>query len=150
MYCSNCGKEINDYVTFCPLCGAKVGHENRMEMPLYQKSENSNKTLYTVAMVFSIITIATSIITSIFLIICGLVSLRIYDTSDSEVFSIAISYIVIAVLALVTLIYRIPMTITISKAIKNKTSLSVAFKVCTLLFLNVISGILLLCASENK
>ena len=25
MYCSNCGKEIDNSMMFCPFCGAKVG-----------------------------------------------------------------------------------------------------------------------------
>lgn len=31
MFCKNCGREINDGVTFCPYCGVAVSQENTSE-----------------------------------------------------------------------------------------------------------------------
>ena len=47
--------------------------------------------------------------------------------------------------ALISLIWCIPMTIHVYKAYKGEEDLSVGFKVCVLLFVNLIGGILLLC-----
>lgn len=46
---------------------------------------------------------------------------------------------------LIPLIWCIPMTIHVYKAYKGEEDLSVGFKVCVLLFVNLIGGILLLC-----
>ncbi len=46
---------------------------------------------------------------------------------------------------IIPLIWCIPMTISIYKAYKGEKTLSTGFKVCTLLFVNLIAGILLLC-----
>ena len=49
---------------------------------------------------------------------------------------------------LIPLCWCIPMTIQVYKAYKWDTSLSGGFKVCVLLFLNLIAGILLFCDSD--
>jgi len=45
---------------------------------------------------------------------------------------------------LIPLLWFIPMTVKVYRAYKNDESLSTGFKVCVLLFVNLISGILLL------
>ncbi len=49
---------------------------------------------------------------------------------------------------LIPLIWCIPMTIKVYKAYKGEVTLSVGFKVCTLLFVSLIGGILLLCDKD--
>lgn len=56
--------------------------------------------------------------------------------------------IVAAVIALIPLLWRIPMSKKILKAMKEGTTLTTGFKVCTLIFVNPILGILLLCLKE--
>ena len=51
---------------------------------------------------------------------------------------------------LIPLCWVIPMTIKIHNSLKNGEKLSTAFKVCTLIFANIISGILLLCMKEDN
>lgn len=46
------------------------------------------------------------------------------------------------------LAWCLPMTISYSKNIKNGTPVSTGFKVCTLLFVNTVSGILMLCDKQ--
>jgi hypothetical protein len=53
---------------------------------------------------------------------------------------------VAAPFALIPVAWIIPMTVITWKIYKGKSENSVAFGVCTLLFVNVVSGILLLCA----
>lgn len=47
--------------------------------------------------------------------------------------------------ALIPLIWCIPMTVSVYKYYKGEKDLSVGFKVCVLIFVNLIAGILLLC-----
>ena len=50
---------------------------------------------------------------------------------------------------LIPLAWCIPMTVHYFNCIKNKEKVSVAFKICVLIFMNVISGILMLCDEEH-
>lgn len=62
----------------------------------------------------------------------------------------AIISCVIMGFALFPLAWAVPMTVSMSRKLKNGQPISVGFKVCTLLFLNTVSGILLLCIPENE
>ncbi len=50
---------------------------------------------------------------------------------------------------LIPLIWCIPMTVKCYKAYKNNTKLSIGFSICTLLFVDIISGVLLLIDSAD-
>lgn len=50
---------------------------------------------------------------------------------------------------LIPLAWCLPMTISYNRKIKQGEPVSVGFKVCCLLFVNVIAGILMLCDNEN-
>ena len=50
---------------------------------------------------------------------------------------------------IIPLAWMIPMTIMIYKYSKNERELSLAFKICTLIFNNVVSGVLLLIDKEQ-
>jgi len=51
---------------------------------------------------------------------------------------------------LIPLIWTVPMTVSYNRKTKNGEPISVGFKVCALLFVNLIAGILMLCDSENQ
>lgn len=51
-------------------------------------------------------------------------------------------------IAIIPLAWCIPMTIVYCEKIKNKEPISLAFKICTLIFVSRIAGILMLCADE--
>lgn len=51
---------------------------------------------------------------------------------------------------LIPLCWMIPMTVIYYKSVKEGKPISVAFKVCTLLFVNLLSGILMLVDEETK
>lgn len=55
---------------------------------------------------------------------------------------------IISGFALIPLIWCIPMTIRVYKAYKGEDYLTVGFKVCVLLFVSLVSGILLLCDQD--
>ena len=56
--------------------------------------------------------------------------------------------IVIAIFALIPLCWILPMSKKILKAMKEGTTLKTGFKICTLLFVNLILGIVLLCLKD--
>lgn len=51
-------------------------------------------------------------------------------------------------LFLIPLLWCIPMTVSYFKKTKNNEEISTGFKVCTLFFVNIVAGILMLC--DNK
>ena len=50
--------------------------------------------------------------------------------------------------ALIPLLWTIPMTSHVFKKLSNKEPISTGFKVCVLLFVSVVAGIMLLCVDE--
>ncbi len=50
---------------------------------------------------------------------------------------------------LIPLAWCIPMTVSYCRKIKNKEPISVSFKVCTLIFVSTVSGILMLCDDDS-
>ena len=55
----------------------------------------------------------------------------------------------ISIIGLIALAWAIPMTASVSKKVKNGEPIGVGLKICTLLFVNTLAGILLLCRKEN-
>ncbi len=51
---------------------------------------------------------------------------------------------------LIPLCWTIPMTVSYSNAVKNGKSVSIGFKICALLFVNIIAGILMLCDKDGE
>lgn len=70
----------------------------------------------------------------------------------SSLKTIALLFMIIATvisgLSIIPLAWMIPMTVYYYKSIKNKESVSTGFKVCTLIFVSLISGILMLCDQD--
>lgn len=57
---------------------------------------------------------------------------------------------VLMAFALIPMAWCIPMTVYAKNRIHNNEHIGVGFKVCALLFVGLIGGILLLCDNENK
>jgi len=51
---------------------------------------------------------------------------------------------------LIPLAWCIPMTVSICRKMKNDEEIGTGLKVCTLLFVNIVSGILLLCMNNDQ
>lgn len=114
MFCTNCGKQIDEGSKFCPYCGQKVDCEledisvkNQDEF----KKEN-NKVIDTIAKIFLVLSCVGG----------GLL--------------------------LIPLAWMLPITIMVFSRINNNKEIGVGLKICALLFVNVISGILLLVREE--
>lgn len=117
-YCSKCGAELLDEAVMCPKCGA--------EQESIQKPQQSSQTLLTVAIAFMIITCVAAALSSI-------------------IFFLDSSTILAGVITLIPLAWCIPMTNHVRRCKENYIPIGVGFKICTLLFANTISVILLLC-----
>lgn len=73
--------------------------------------------------------------------------------SNSALSSVAKAFMIVGTVFmgfyLIPLLWCLPMTIHYFDATKNNQTVSTGFKVCTLLFVNTIAGILMLCDKEN-
>ena len=115
-------------------------------------SENNNngKTLLIVALVFMILSCVSTALTALIYAVAPSIlteALSSYgDTSIIEA-SFSIGYIIGC---LIPLAWQIPMTVVVGKKMKTGEQIGTGFKVCVLLFVNIIAGILLLCRQEDN
>lgn len=118
-YCQYCGAEVSDDAIYCSKCGAKIGPQNH---------ESNN---YTVA---------------------SANSSNSEKKSDSICGTIAFVFMVLTCVAfgfaIIPLAWMIPMTVSYYNHLQKREPVSVGFKVCILIFVNIISGVLLL-VDEN-
>ncbi len=120
-YCPKCGRELDDEAVMCTACG---------EM-LEEKQDNRNKGLITAIKVFLIIACVTA-------------------PFGSLTMSSTIELIISLIVGLLPLAWCIPMTIIIFRKLKNNEPIGTALKVCTLIFVSLIAGIMLLCLKDNN
>ena len=126
-YCSKCGNELFDEAVICPSCGCPV--EGASQPNSSTQSPETKKTLRTVAKVFMLI----SLISSALALIAGIICLW-FDRGLA----------VRGISSGISLAWIIPMTVYYWKSVKENRPVSVGFKVCTLLFVNLVSGICML------
>ena len=126
-YCNKCGSQIDDESVLCPNCGCVSDNDT------YQRivKGNSQSGIKTAAMVFNILSIVA----------CSLIAFYYSFLLAATQFSIFALFVIISALPLS---WCIPMTIHYSKSIKTHTPVSIGFKICCLIFLNLIGGILML------
>ena len=101
----------------------------------------NNNPLATVAFAFGIISLVGVIFVALIYVFLGI---GMYSAGTQEASILGTSYITGGVISLVTLAWGIPMTLKMNKIRKGEDFGGIAFCICTLLFWNVISGILLL------
>lgn len=136
MYCKNCGNELTDGAEYCSNCGTKVEHRSTtIEINEVNNNAKTTKTgLHICALVFMIISIFS---------VCGS-ALTIWA---SNIYLENTAYMVFS--TLISLAWIIPMTVKVYK-VKSTSELTLGFKICTLLFVNVLAGIFLLCDNTVK
>lgn len=143
-FCVYCGKELGEDAEICMGCGCRVNNAQ-----IKKKTAKSNDSSIVqsksikVANGFMILSIVLSII---FSLICSAVVLILSYMTD---FAKSI-YLAISVFFVLNLAWKIPMYVHFKKSISNNIPVGAGFKVCTLLFFDVIAGILLFCYDENK
>ena len=132
-YCEKCGKELFDEAIICPGCGCPVEGAS-VETPKTQSAETKN-TLRTVAKIFMLIsTIAAGI---------SLIAVPVLYIWFRDVLVKLLQYRIDFGISL-AVFWCIPMTVHYWRAVENNRPVSTGFKVCTLLFVNMIAGICML------
>lgn len=136
-YCSHCGAPIDDEAVVCPKCGCATLKGEEVFNESSSKSSNNNATLGLVAKIFMILTCVGCVITA-------------FASLGANSVNGAAAAVGGLIGGLIPLCWVIPMTIKVHDSLKNGEKLSTAFKVCTLIFANIVSGILLLCMKEDN
>lgn len=124
-YCSTCGAELRAEAVVCTACGCAQNNSQPSANVKREKSE-----LKTAAKVFMIF----SCLLQVFLFL----TLSIYSCVGEEVVMFICGFI-----CLIPLAWKLPMTIAYSN--KCNGSIGIGFKICTLLVVSLIAGILMLC-----
>ena len=122
-YCVKCGTQLDDDALFCHNCGAESTAKPQLQVP-----SQSNAVQPQTEKVDPNKGLKTAI--SVLLIIACVVN-GIYTLG-------------------IALAWCIPMTLTIRKRMNQCVPVGVAMGVCTLLFVNTIAGILLLCLHDEN
>lgn len=132
MVCKQCGSEVVSGENFCNNCGAAILDSETEEYIYSKMEEKENKT-------------QTSTIDEI--------------SGEAKVpghvlATIAKVFMIIACVTkafyIIPLFWTIPMTVILSKKLKNKKPIGFGFKICTLIFVNLIAGILLFCVTNDE
>ena len=122
-YCSHCGSQIEDNVSFCPNCGAPVNAEQAAQQtPPAQQAQPAQAA--PTERKFTVLQMAAFILMIISTVCVGW--------------------------TLIPLAWCIPMTVSYYNSIKQGRPVSMALKICTLIFVNPISGILMLVDSDSN
>lgn len=123
-YCSKCGNELVDEAVVCTKCGCVV-------------ESNKSNSMVNISKIFMIIGCVANALIGV---ISGITnSILLYDE---------VSFIFILI-GLITCAWTIPMTISYFKKLENHETISIGFKVCSLIFVSTVAGILMLCDKEQ-
>lgn len=146
-YCSHCGAEVLEEAEICMHCGCRVAPK--------RPTNDTNKTLGTIAKVLMIITIGAFALGALLFAIFGIVvSSYVVPTPPDPDLGDAVDAIAATMLFVCAGVYAlalswmIPMTVSISRSLKENRPISTAMKVCTLIFVGIVPGILLLCMND--
>ena len=137
MYCRKCGQEINEGTRFCPYCGCNLDLNNN--------DQSMNKGLDTATRIFFILAMAGSVLSSL---MCSIFIIIGFTVPSLEGTMVGIMFIIYTVICLIPLCWLIPMYKYFIKCRRENIQISIAFKICTLIFVNVIAGILILIREE--
>ena len=130
-YCPHCGNQVEDEAVVCVKCGRKV---------LSVSAERRVSNEYEVTSVFIKIFMILSLFTS--------AASAIYSYVVAQAISSSFWWICMAV-SVLSYSWIIPMTVIAFKKLRRRERIGMAFKICTLLFVNLVAGVLLLCLPEE-
>ncbi len=163
-YCSHCGNPIYEDDDVCEYCGRQIYRENGSET--YYKNIGREQLItrqrgnpYVAGKIFMLISVIICALGSILtMILC--ISLSTLFTNQEFLYgetiegfetitllgaNIKFIFIIAGIGALIPLCWYIPMTVYVFRCSREYEEIGVVFKICVLLFVNVIAGILLLC-----
>ncbi len=142
-YCNYCGRQIPDDAAYCTSCGAKVATEKE---PVPKHCAKCGNVLDDDAIFCKHCGNPT-------ISISGVPYVRKSETHGLDT-AIKVMMIIGTIMSslmgyIIPLAWCLPMTISAMKKINNNEPISVGFKVCTLLFVNTVAGILMLCRNDG-
>lgn len=160
-YCAHCGAALGEGADYCISCGCRVACAPKEE------ERPSKDDLGTAAKVFMVLGCVGAGLAAVALIVLASITTYISVAAASvgntnwaygwlpitiyRWLPITIYLWACGIGLLISLAWCIPLTVYVFRCIKNGRAISTAAKVCILIFVNTISGILLLCRKEpNK
>lgn len=133
-YCMKCGNEMLDEAAICMKCGCPVPNAQ-----IFAPAQSPKKTvapLRTAALVLMVLTMAFFAIYALMFAIVGMAAAMTDGPAGLAL---------VGLIFLLPLAWQVPMLVYLAKRLKGDREIGVGFKVCTLIFVNPIAGILLLC-----
>ncbi|MBE7067947.1 MAG: hypothetical protein E7381_01455 [Clostridiales bacterium] len=142
-FCNKCGRKNFDTATYCERCGNFL----RLNEIVTQKQSKCSK----VASIFMVI---SCVVLGICSMVLEIFSIILWDglneiSNDIGVVEMKIMWIVLVVAVLIGFIISIFATHKYIKDVKSGKKIGTGFKVCVLLFVNIIAGILMLCDEDE-
>ena len=153
-YCIHCGAQLPAEAQYCSACGKLQSETNSFkysnaQQPKFSQQVAQQQNTDTLGKVGFAFMIVSDVIWGIMAFYSILMILGVVGAFGGMFYFSGIFYIY-AIMLCVPLFWCIPMTVSLSKKLKNNQPISVGFKVCTLIFVNIVSGIVLLCRKEEQ
>lgn len=134
-YCRKCGNMIPDTSTYCIYCGNPTSSNTQVK-PNQQGLETAIKIMFFVSYILNIGAMFIAVV-SLCLIILGL---TLY---------VILPFGLVFLLVLIPLAWMIPMHVYCVTKLNNREPIGLGFKICTLILINVVLGILLICHNDD-
>lgn len=135
MFCPNCGKELMPEALFCGNCGTKVESYTAPAAPAPQAAPQA------------------PVVQPVQTPPAGEQFHQVVKDDNSTLVTLIKVFMIIGTVAqgwlIVPLAWCIPMTISVFRSLKEGRPISMAMKICTLLFVNLISGVCMLCMKDD-
>ena len=168
-YCPRCGTELTDESAYCPKCGAWQHTEQQSYQDPYDQTSTLQNQLYSkgpttvckVFLVLSCVSVALLILMAIlFTSLASNWTEEMYHSMVEAGFTFTpdepqTGYMVFTIFSVyfwimsLSAAWVVPMTINYFKKSKANKSTTLAYKICTLFFVNFIAGIIMLCCEKN-
>ena len=144
MFCKHCGTQIDDNSAFCTNCGKPVIKTDIVDTDLF-KDLNTKHCTNCGAQISEDAVVCVN---------CGCSAVT-KPTETSAISIVAKVFLIIGCVLsgfylLIPLCWTIPMTVHYCRSLNDRKPVGVGFKVCTLLFVSTIAGILMLCDNNSK
>ncbi len=136
-YCAYCGNQLLKEAVMCPKCGKAVDDKK-----VAVANAEKGRILKLVVKILMLVAIGSCVVNLLE---------TMFTTPTWFVINIAqfeISYELF--IYSIPLFWQIPMIVHYFKATKQNQPIKIGFKVCTLIFVNFVAGILMLCDTDNQ
>ena len=157
-FCSYCGAEVLSQAVVCPKCGCSLNQHQVVK----KSGTDKAKALQGTAKAFMFVSVGFCILYAIIMACMALYCNNLIDTYIGRVDGTEYIefvdmcnacfwyYLIGGILCLLPLIWITIMIKHYFKATRNQESVGVGFKVCTLIFVSLVAGILMLCDTSGK